>query len=77
MRLCAGWLAVVGQHHLGIRMQNITGCLPDDAFVAGPDWPRLHANLDDLVSERAKQMAPAVSAARPDRSPSRGRQQGM
>ncbi|QWF81042.1 hypothetical protein HUW46_04467 [Amycolatopsis sp. CA-230715] len=55
MRLCAGWLAVVGPHHLGIRMQVIAGELPEQALRPGPDWPELHAGLDHLVAERAKQ----------------------
>ena len=42
MRLCAGWLAVVGWHHLGIRMKLIAGRLPEQALVAEPDWPALH-----------------------------------
>ena len=34
-RLCAGWLAVVGRHHLVIRMAIIAGRLPEQALSRG------------------------------------------
>lgn len=75
MRFCAGWLAVVGRHHLGIRMKIISGRLPEQVLLVGQDWPELHASLDHLVSERVKQIAsPAVSAMRQEGSPASGRQ---
>nr|WP_225954516.1 DUF6283 family protein [Kibdelosporangium phytohabitans] len=57
MRLCAGWLAVVGPHHLGIRMAVIAGRLPEQALSVGQDWAELFANLDQLVAERGEQIA--------------------
>ena len=54
MRLCAGWLAVVGPHHLGVRMDMISGRLPESAVVAGPTWPQLHRDFNDLMAARAK-----------------------
>jgi hypothetical protein len=52
LRLCAGWLAVVGPHHLGIRIRILTGALPASAVVPGQDWPSLYTNLDELLSSR-------------------------
>ncbi|WP_284740261.1 DUF6283 family protein [Amycolatopsis sp. RTGN1] len=57
MRLCAGWLAVVGRHHLSIRMALLAGTLPPTAVTADADWPALHPSLDDLVAELARQQA--------------------
>lgn len=67
LRLCAGWLAVAGRHHLAIRMAIIAGRLPEQAVVAGEAWPELRTSLDDLQAARAKQMgSPTVSAIRSD-----------
>ncbi|GLY43012.1 hypothetical protein Amsp01_090350 [Amycolatopsis sp. NBRC 101858] len=57
MRLCAGWLAVVGRNHLGIRMALLAGNLPPDAVTPAAGWPTLHTSLDDLLAERARQQA--------------------
>ncbi len=68
MRLCAGWLAVVGRHHLGIRMALMIDKLPPAAVDANDDWPPLHASLDDLRTERTRQQLnaqPPTPAALP------------
>ena len=52
MRLCAGWMAVVGQHHLGIRMAVIAGRLPAEALALRPDWPALRTSLSELLTDR-------------------------
>jgi hypothetical protein len=58
MRLCAGWLAVVGPQHVPIRMALITGALPGEAVYPDTrDWPALHASLDDLLTRRQEQLA--------------------
>ncbi|MFJ9782523.1 DUF6283 family protein [Amycolatopsis sp. NPDC101161] len=57
MRLCAGWLAVVGRDHLAIRMAMLADTLPPDAVTPAPDWPRLYVSLEDLLTERARQLA--------------------
>ncbi|WIV52860.1 DUF6283 family protein [Amycolatopsis nalaikhensis] len=57
MRLCAGWLAVVGRNHLAIRIAMLAGTLPPDAVTAAPDWPALHPSLEALLTERARQQA--------------------
>jgi hypothetical protein len=48
-RACAGWLAVVGYDHLGVRLAVVTGRLPAEALQAGEDWPGLFASYDELA----------------------------
>ncbi|MGR6924313.1 hypothetical protein ACU635_59485 [[Actinomadura] parvosata] len=58
MRLCAGWLAVVGPQHVPTRMALITGALPREAVYPDThDWPALHASLADLLARRQEQVA--------------------
>ncbi|MFJ1768019.1 DUF6283 family protein [Amycolatopsis sp. NPDC088138] len=63
MRLCAGWLAVVGRHHLGIRMALMIDKLPPAAVDTNDDWPPLHESLDDLTAERTRQQLNAPPTA--------------
>ncbi|MGP4105248.1 DUF6283 family protein [Nonomuraea sp. KM90] len=58
MRLCAGWLAVVGPDHIGVRLSVFEGSLPPEAVE--PDthtWPALHASLAELLARRQEQLA--------------------
>lgn len=52
MRLCAGWLATVGPNHLAVRIHVLAGQIPSDALAVRPNWPRLHANLTDMLARR-------------------------
>ena len=45
---CAGWLAVTGHQHLGVRLAVITGALPAEALTPRPDWPALYDSYDQL-----------------------------
>jgi hypothetical protein len=49
--VCAGWLAVCGHKHLGVRLAVATGRLepvePDDT------WPALHPDYDTVVAHAA------------------------
>ncbi|MEV4083150.1 DUF6283 family protein [Nonomuraea fuscirosea] len=66
MRLCAGWLAVVGPYHVPIRMSLIAGALPAEAVYPDTrDWPALHAGLAELLASRREQLA----ARKGDRAP--------
>lgn len=68
LRLCAGWLAVIGPHHFRARLSVLTGQLPVEAIH--PDtsaWPPLVDDLDELLERRIAQLAalgldPAVRA---------------
>jgi hypothetical protein len=48
-RACAGWLAVVGIEHLGIRLAVATGRLPAEVLQSADDWPELFASYDELA----------------------------
>jgi Family of unknown function (DUF6283) len=52
-RACAGWLAVEGWGHLGVRVAVLTGALPQCALVPGPDWPPLYGSYDELAAANA------------------------
>ncbi|WP_236746240.1 DUF6283 family protein [Mycobacteroides abscessus] len=48
-RACAGWLAVAGVEHLGIRLAVALGRLPAAALRPGDDWPDLFGSYDEMV----------------------------
>ncbi|MFE9601496.1 DUF6283 family protein [Streptomyces hokutonensis] len=54
-RWCAGWLAVVGEHHLAIRLAIAFEALPGHAVTPRANWPRLYASLEALLAARAEQ----------------------
>lgn len=43
---CAGWLAVCGAQHLGIRWAVATGRLPAGALEPGDRWPPLYPDYE-------------------------------
>lgn len=49
-RLCAGWLAVVGRDHLGVRFAVLTGRLPEQVLDPGTGWPQLYNSLTDMLN---------------------------
>lgn len=46
---CAGWLAVEGHNHLGVRLAVLRGTLARDATTPGDDWPPLVADMAEMV----------------------------
>lgn len=48
---CAGWLAVAGHAHPGVRLAVRAGRLSDAALAASPGWPTLHASFDEMISK--------------------------
>ncbi|WP_344876128.1 DUF6283 family protein [Allokutzneria multivorans] len=50
MRLCKGWLVVVGEHHLQVRMHRIAGRLPDDAVAPVDGGPALYSSLAEMLA---------------------------
>jgi hypothetical protein len=46
---CAGWLAAVGHHHLGVRLRAMLAqeplVLPDEG------WPRLHGSFQEVLEK--------------------------
>ncbi|HEU4544519.1 MAG TPA: DUF6283 family protein [Jiangellaceae bacterium] len=48
-RACAGWLAVVGYDHLGVRFAAATGRLDPDALSPRPGWPELYDSYEEMA----------------------------
>lgn len=48
-RACAGWLAVAGWGHVGVRLAVVTGALPQCALTPGPGWPPLYSSYAELA----------------------------
>lgn len=66
MRLCAGWLAVVGHHHLAIRMAVMAGGLPPHTTTADPGWPKLYPDFATLRAAWERCRAATDTAAEAD-----------
>lgn len=49
-RACAGWLAVAGVDHLGMRLAVAMGRLPAEVLAPGSDWPELFSTFDEMVA---------------------------
>lgn len=47
---CAGWLAVCGVEHLGVRMAVLTGRLEPEDLRPVPGWPELFASYEDMAA---------------------------
>lgn len=45
---CAGWLAVEGLNHLGVRVAVAVGRLPAEALRPGADWPPLFGSYEEV-----------------------------
>lgn len=48
-RACAGWLAVAGSTHLGVRLAVAMGRLPAESLAPGTDWPALFGSFDEMA----------------------------
>jgi hypothetical protein len=47
---CAGWLAVAGSEHLGIRLAVIMGRLDPGDLRPGDGWPDLYGSYEELAA---------------------------
>lgn len=54
-RACAGWLAVAGIEHLGIRLAITLGRLPASVLRPGENWPELFASYDEMAERNTIQ----------------------
>lgn len=52
-RACAGWLAVVGYEHLGVRLALLRGRLDPAVLRPAPDWPPLFGSYEEMVRVQA------------------------
>ena len=50
---CAGWLAVEGHGHIGVRLAVATGRLDPVALASGEGWPVLWASFAEVVARGA------------------------
>lgn len=46
---CAGWLAVMGYAHLGVRFAVVSGRLPAACLQPGDDWPELFDTYSEMA----------------------------
>lgn len=58
---CAGWLAVVGREHLGVRLAVALRQLDPVALDPALDWPELFGSWRDMVEAQAGPDVPALS----------------
>lgn len=60
---CAGWLAVCGVDHIGVRMAISTGTIAGEALRRPADGPGLFESYDDMATQQARGMyRPDVAA---------------
>ncbi|WP_405949988.1 DUF6283 family protein [Streptomyces prunicolor] len=53
---CAGWLAVIGQHHLAVQLAIAINALPPNTLAPYGTWPPLHSSLAALLEAREEQL---------------------
>jgi Family of unknown function (DUF6283) len=53
-RACAGWLAVAGYGHLGVRLAVLRGQLKPDALSPRPGWPELFASYAEMAETQGR-----------------------
>lgn len=53
-KACAGWLAVAGIEHLGVRLAVATGDLDADTLAPRAGWPPLFGSYAEMVDEQAR-----------------------
>lgn len=51
---CAGWLAVAGYEHIGVRLAVARGALPREALRPGDGWPALFDSYDEMAEAQAR-----------------------
>lgn len=52
-QVCAGWLAVCGVEHIGVRLALSMGRLPASALQPGPGWPELFETYEEMAAAQA------------------------
>lgn len=52
-RTCAGWLAVCGYDHIGVRLAVMRGRLPAAMLRPGARWPDLFTTYNEMVTAQA------------------------
>lgn len=52
-RACAGWLAVEGHAHIGVRLAVAQRRIPVEALTPGDDWPELFKSFREMAERQA------------------------
>jgi hypothetical protein len=47
---CAGWLAVCGYEHLGVRLAVVTGMLGPERLEPAEGWPELFGSYEEMAA---------------------------
>ena len=50
---CAGWLAVAGVEHIGIRLAIAQGRLDPAVLSPGDGWPELFGSFEEMADTQA------------------------
>jgi hypothetical protein len=58
---CAGWLAVEGVNHVGVRLAVAQDRCDADALTPDPNWPALYDSFNDMASANGVVPDPALS----------------
>lgn len=48
--ICAGWLAAVGRHHIGVRLAVNLGLIPPEKLTHAPGGPPLFSSFDEMAA---------------------------
>lgn len=51
--VCAGWLAVCGAEHLGVRVAVLAGRLEPEGLQPGEGWPGLFGSYREMAATQA------------------------
>lgn len=51
---CAGWLAVAGVEHLGVRLAVAQNRLDPAALSSGEDWPPLFSSFEEMAETQGR-----------------------
>jgi hypothetical protein len=51
---CAGWLAVAGIEHIGMRAEVICGRLEPEALAPRGNWPSLYGSYDEMARAQGR-----------------------
>ncbi|WP_235204510.1 DUF6283 family protein [Nocardia otitidiscaviarum] len=57
-KACAGWLAVAGANHLGVRLAVAMNRLDPKALEPGVDWPVLYSSFEEMAAFNGLEVPP-------------------
>lgn len=60
---CAGWLAVAGFEHIGVRFAVAQGRLDPAVCSPGEDWPPLFDSFEEMADTQAASVPGAESSS--------------